>query len=237
MDMDIFLRAIESGILYTLIGAILVILPIIIFRRRQRARIDGIRRVFVVISAVFGILSFIFFIQPYFQTLGLNIFKNVDPAYYFGQFALNPLDIAWAYWGSVRLAAPIIATVIAVGFFIVLSISSALVTRSKNIGIKVGLIGGGILIFIAFIYGLSFPKMINSGLSILLGLVVLLSYPASAYFLLHKAAEPVDLEKKVLEYIRTHDYHISISKCAAELGYNQESVRSIISSLERKKLI
>ncbi len=46
-----------------------------------------------------------------------------------------------------------------------------------------------------------------------------------------------DLERKVMEYIRQHDYKISISQCAKELGCDDKTVSEILRYLDSKQVI
>ena len=62
----------------------------------------------------------------------------------------------------------------------------------------------------------------------------MIAYPAIAYFisLSYEQKARVDAETRVLAYLHSHNYDISISECADELGIDQEVVSETISRLE-----
>ena len=80
----------------------------------------------------------------------------------------------------------------------------------------------------------------QSTISVILAAVVIVSYPLVAYLVskYHKRkAARVDAECRVLAYLRSHNYDISVTECADELGATKDAVSIAIATLEHKGLL
>ncbi len=225
------LASIIHGFIYAIVCSILVV-PVVIGLRYIIKL--GPRWSIVALSCVLGITTVV---------VSIVIIPRI-PFLLFQYFGIPFLDSE--FYRNVLYRFPELGfaaiLVAAVSFYILLHISLSRLRISTQYAKRIGLIGGCVWVFIhllmVFLVGnISYPATVSiatvaNWMNIIFTTAIFINYPVVTLFVSSKIIRPS--ERQVLEYLHRHNYKVSLTLAATELGCDKHILSRVISNLEKK---
>ena len=217
-----------SGVIYTVSAGFLSIIISIIAKSRGNKGKPQSFAPFIIVGLILGLFSSCLFILVFLTHKGFIGLLDLE--------MINPLVAVtlYMYGGNLKIVAPLVSLIVAVGFLAVRIVSSIIIdTNLLKYGVITGSIGGAVLIVLGLVYGFVWETTGNSIIAIPIAIIAFLSYSLSSYVHWSTSRLP-DLEPRVLEYLKSNNYRISLTEAVNELGYDKHTLTKVISDLEKK---